>query len=92
MKPMQIDGGENIAHSGRGYVEPGEDLNSLLGQSRIEFEFSCGRDEVLLKHLKRYHSGPLAEVILQKIESLHLFRGVSWIVRIDENVCIEKYS
>ena len=90
MEPMQVYGGENIPHVRFCYVEPGEEFNSSLGQLRIELEFACDRDEVLLKHLERYHPGPPAEVIQDQIACRGLLGWISGIVGVDEDIGVEK--
>ena len=52
MEAMQVNGGENVCDDELRDLELRKDFNPSPGQFRIEFEFSRGRDEVLLQHLE----------------------------------------
>ena len=90
MKPVQIDGGEDVCDLRSGNVELGEQFNLATRNPRINLKFSRDRDEIFLQHLQRQDSGPVAPMFRYKIEGASLLRGCSLVIRIDKHIGIEE--
>jgi len=62
VKPMQIDGRENICDLRNGDVKLSQQFNFSPGDLAIDPKFARDGDEVFLQHLQRYHAGSAAPV------------------------------
>ena len=81
MKPVEIDGGENVSQVGRGHVEFGEQFDFSASNAGIDVQFSRDGDEILLQHLQRHNAGPGTPVLCHEIEGASLFRRCRLVVR-----------
>ncbi len=90
MKPVEIDGGENVSQVGRGHVELGEQFDFSASNAGIDVQFSRDGDEILLQHLQRHNAGPGTPVLCHEIEGASLLRRCRLVVRVDENVSVEE--
>jgi len=90
MKPVEIDGGENVRQVGRGHVELGEQFDFSASNAGIDVQFSRDGDEILLQHLQRHNARPGTPVLCHEIEGASLLRRSRLVVRVDENVSVEE--
>lgn len=90
VKPVKIDGGQNVADVRRGNVEFGQQFNFAASDTRINMQFSSDGDEILLQHLQRYNPGSCEPVLGDQIEGASLLCRRSLVVGIDKNVGIEE--
>ena len=90
MKPVEIDGGDDIRHFGRGYVKLGEQFDFSASNAGLDVQFSRDGDEILLQHLQRHNAGPGTPVLCHEIEGASLFRRCRLVVRVDETVSVEE--
>jgi len=90
VKPVEIDGGENVSQVGRGHVELGEQFDFSASNAGIDVQFSRDGDEILLQHLQRHNAGPGTAVLCHEIEGASLLRRRRLVVRVDENVSVEE--
>ena len=90
MKPVQIDGGQDVGNFGSGNIEFGKQFDLPTCDARIHVQLLGDGYEILLQHLQGNDSGSRSPMFGYQGESTPLFGWSGFVVRIDENVGIEE--
>ncbi len=90
VKPLEIDGSEDVGDFGSGDIELGEQFDLPARNARIKVQLARDGDEILLKHLQRHNAGSGAAVFSQEIEGAALLRGRSLVVRVNQDIGVEE--
>jgi hypothetical protein len=84
VKPVEVDGGQDVGNLGSGNIELGEQFDFAARNARINAQFTCDRNEILLQHLQRHDAGARPAVLCYKVDGASLLRRCGLIVRVDE--------
>jgi hypothetical protein len=74
MKPMKVDGSEDVRDFGGSHVEFGEQFYFPAGNLWIDLQLSRDGYKVLLEHLQGHNSGPRTPVFRHEVECASLLR------------------
>jgi hypothetical protein len=67
VKPVQVDGGENVRDSNGDYVEFCEQFDFAAREWSVYVKFLRNRHEILLKNLERHNATPRASVFRKEV-------------------------
>ena len=87
---MEVGGGQDVGNLGSGNIELGEQFDFTARNARINVQFTCDRNEILLQHLQRHDTGARPAVLCYKVDGASLLRRCGLIVRVDEDIGVEE--